>query len=97
MRQHSLLTLQKRAADRSALCHLIACQRIAEGYLGAALFYQHEAARMHQRACELREQMNGPQPPFRILNFRISDCKATARFFDPCIPPDLFRVVGERG
>ncbi len=77
MRQHSLLTLQKRAADRSALCHFIAVQRIAEGYLGAALFYQHEAARMHQRACELREQML-PQPiaGLRVLNVVIDNMAA---------------------
>lgn len=51
-----MLKDQKRAADRSAHYHFLARTRIMQGYFGAAKFYQHEAARWHERACELREK-----------------------------------------
>lgn len=68
----ALLHRQKQAADRSHHYWFLARLRIMQGYFGAAKFYQHQAARWHERACELREDIilpvvtviNKPNVPF---------------------------------
>lgn len=77
MQPHSLLTQQKRAADRSAHCHWLSRLRIAQGYLGAALFYQHEAARHHVKACELRDQMQADKLAKAAAYWRMKERLAT--------------------
>lgn len=77
MQPHSLLKQQKRAADRSAACSVLARLRTFQGYLGAAKFYQYEAARWHVRACELREQCSAAPAPVHVQiygrQYRITD------------------------
>lgn len=53
---NTMLKRQKYAADRSHHYHFLARLRVQQGYCGAAIFYQGQAARWHQRACEYREQ-----------------------------------------
>lgn len=84
MQRHSLLDQQKRAAARSAHCHDLARLRTLQGCLGTAKFYQFEAARLHVRACELRDQMAcvQPLPGLRILNVVIDDKAAVPQEYD---------------
>lgn len=69
----ALLRRQRQAADRSAHCHFLARLRIMQGYFGAAKFYQHEAARWHVRACELRLECNPPRPAVTLRSFTIAE------------------------
>ena len=70
-----ILDNQKFAAGRSAHYHAVARLRILQGYLGAAIFYQHQAATWHQRAIELRNEYDRQSlfdriPERSISNFR---------------------------
>lgn len=73
----------RKPADEYVLCmervekyYVLQSLRRDQGYLGAALFYQNEAKRWHDRAMESRHQwlISGwRKPELRILNVLIDE------------------------